>query len=281
MARTSIVTDSTSGLNPEEARALGIAMIPVHIKIDGQEYREGIELSLSEFQRMVESDSVLPRLSPPTLREFHALYRELAQESNEIVAVHVSSRLNGTVNTARQAAHSFSGRARITVVDSRLIATPLAWLAKAAAEAASAGVDTPEIVRLLRAMIPHMYIAFSVDSPPYLRRVGTPQRAATASASTPPAKPLLMVEEGEIMPLERSRSKGRAVERLFEFVAEFSRIEHLAILQSRPSPEALELATLINEEFPEQSIETETYPASVAAYVGVDALGVAVYEGLG
>ena len=280
MARTSILTDSTSGLDPEEARPLGIAIIPIHIEIGGKTYREGIDLSAGELFQLLAADSAVPRTSSPTVGEFHDLFRTLARESEEIIALHVSSRLSRTVSLARQAAQSFIGRGRITVVDSRLVATPLAWLARAAAEAAAAGVDTAEIVRLIRAMTSHMYLAFFSESMEYLREEGLLRRAPAVATASAPTRPLLLIEEGEIIPLERSRSRGRLVDRLFEFVTEFPRVERLAILQGRPLPEAIELATLINEEMPDLAVETTSYPASVAAQVGLEALGVAVYEGL-
>jgi len=281
MARTSIVTDSTSGLSPEEVRPLGIATIPMHIELGGRTYHEGVDLSPPEYYRLVNGDSELPCVSPPTVREFYDLFRRLARETDEIIAVLVSSRLSATVNVARQAAQSYLGRTRVTVIDSRLAAIPLGWLAMAAGEAAAAGVDTTEIVRLLRAMIPRVYVAFVVESLEQLRSRGLTPRAPALAGTMAGGKPLLMIEEGEIMPLERSRSRGRAVERLFDFVAEFPRRDRITILQGKPIPEGLELAVLINDKMPGPPVETRLYPASIAAYVGNDALGVAIYEGLG
>ncbi|MDI7276997.1 MAG: DegV family protein [Anaerolineae bacterium] len=281
MGRTSIVTDSASGLTREEARQLGISVIPIHIEIGGRTYHEGVDLSLSEYHQLVSSDTVVPATSPPTVREFHDLFRQLGRESDEIIAVHLSSRLGRTLSVARQAAQTYLGRTRVTPVDSRLVATPLGWLAKAAAEAASAGVDTREIVRLLRAMIPRMYVAFFVESMEQLHRAGLAPRPPAITPASAAVKPLLMIEDGETVILERSRSRGGAVERLYQFVAEFPRVERLAILQGKPLPESIELATLINEEMPEQEVETSFYPASVAAYVGSSSLGVAIYEGAG
>jgi len=277
MARTSIVTDSTSGLSPEEVRPLGIAIIPVHIEIDARSYREGVDLSPTEFHEMIESDSRVARTSPPTLREFRELFRRLGAESDEIISIHMSAELSGITSVARQAAQAHLGRGRITVFDSRLAGLPVGWLAIAAAEAAAAGVDTAEIVRLLRAMVPHMYIAFFSERQ-RRRRAGAAARGAGKGAA---AEPLLMIEEGEIVPLERSRSRGRAVDRLYEFVTEFPRLERVAILQGKPLPEALELATMLSEQLPDLNVETRLYPPSLVAHVGPDALGVAVYEGLG
>lgn len=279
MARTSILTDSTSGLTPAEAKALGIATVPIHITFGKHTYREGIDLSLAEYYQMAETAKVLPSTAPPTVREFHEQFRALASQADEVVAVLASSRLSDTVDVARRAAQSHLGGPRVIVVDSRLTAAPLAWLAMAAAEAAHAGVDSAEIVRLLRAMIPHMYISFFVEDMEPLRRAGLAPRAP-ALPSSATNKPLLIIEEGELMILERSRSRGRAVERLFEFVTEFTRLERVAILQSRPGPESLELATLLGEELPNQAVETRQYAASIAANIGNDALGVAIYEGL-
>ncbi|HPL30648.1 MAG TPA: DegV family protein, partial [Anaerolineae bacterium] len=250
MARTSIVTDSTSGLSPDEVRPLGIAMIPVHIEMDARTYHEGVDLSLPEFYQMLASNSMTARTSPPSVREFRELYRRLGSESEEIVAIHMSSALSGIVGTARQAAQSHLGKARVTVFDSRLAALPVGWLALAAAEAAAANVDSTEIVRLLRAMVPRMYVAFFSEEERH-RRTEVAHRPAGKGAA---AEPLLMIEEGEIVPLERSRSKGRAVDRLYEFVTEFSRLERITVLQGKPLPEALELATMLNERMPELTI---------------------------
>lgn len=277
MARTSIVTDSTSGLSPEEVRPLGIAMVPVHIEIDAHTYHEGVDLSLPELYQLLSSDSMTARTTPPSAREFREVYRRLAAESEEIVGIHMSSELSGIAAVARQAAQTFQGRARVTVFDSRLAALPVGWLAMAAAEAGAAGVDSTEIIRLLRAMVPRMYVAFFSEEEQ--RRRGVASRRTAGKG--PVAEPLLMIEEGHIVPLERSRSRGRAVDRLYEFVTEFAHLERITILQGKPLPEALELATLLNEEMPEQTVETRLYSASLAAHVGPDALGVAVYEGLG
>lgn len=281
MARTSILTDSTSGLSPEEVEALGIAIIPVHIELGGRTYREGVDLSLPNFYQLLNSDSAVPTASPPTVQEFHDVFRRLTRTSDEIIAILTSSRLSHTVSVARQAAQSLMGRSRVTIIDSRLAAAPLGWLALAAGEAAQAGVDTLEIIRLLRAMIPRMYLAFFVEDVEYLQRSGLASRAPAVAPSPAATKPLWMIEEGEIIGLERSRSRGRPVDRLFEFVAEFSHLERIAILQGRPMPESLELATLINEERPDKMVETRVYPPSIATYIGPDALGVAIYEGMG
>jgi DegV family protein with EDD domain len=276
MARTSIVTDSTSGLSADEVRPLGIAIAPVHIEMDAQSYREGVDLSLSEFYRRLASDSVEVRTSPPSVREFRELFRNVGDTANEIVAVHMSSELSNIVNISRQAAQSYQGRARVTVFDTRLAALPVGWLAIGAAEAANAGIDGAEVVRLLRAMASRMYVAFF--SAEERRRRPRPSRTSTGKAA---AEPLLMIEEGRIVPLARSRSRGRAVDRLYAFVTEFARVERIAVLQGKPSPEALELSTMLNEAMPEQEIETRSYPASLVAHLGSDALGVAVYEGMG
>lgn len=280
MARTSIVTDSSSGLSPDEARPLGIAIIPMHIEIAGQSYREGVDLSLPEYHRLIGNGSQPTETRPPTVQEFHDLFRTLARESDEVIAVLLSSRLSATTSIARRAAESYLGRARLTVIDSRLTATPLGWLALAAGEAAAAGVDAAEIVRLLRAMIPRMYIAFFVEDLEQLKAAGLEPRAP-ALVGPAGVKPILMVEEGEIVPLERSRSKGRAVDRLLDFVKEFPHLERVSVLQGRPLPESIELATMISNALPEMAVETTTYPASVAAHLGSEALGVAVYEGIG
>ena len=90
---------------------------------------------------------------------------------------------------------------------------------------------------------------------------------------------MLVLEDGEIMPLEMVRSRGRAVDRLLEFVVEFSRMESICVMQGRPTPEVQELVMRLNEVFPEKEIELRTFGPVIATHIGPDSVGIVIYEG--
>ena len=93
-------------------------------------------------------------------------------------------------------------------------------------------------------------------------------------------KPLLIMEEGEILPMERVRVRGRPTERLLEFVSEFARFDRATILRGRLSDGAQSLFEHLIEAFPEKRLVVKPYGLALATCIGTDALGIGVYEGL-
>jgi len=137
-----------------------------------------------------------------------------------------------------------------------------------------------EIVRLLRGMISHIYIVFFVDSLDYLERSARIDKSQAVLGAMLNIKPLLILEDGEIMPLEKVRTRGKAIERLQQFVMEFARFEKLIIAHGRKTGESQDLLERIAQTFPDKEILINTYSPSLAVHMGPEALGVIVYEGM-
>lgn len=279
MESVRIVTDSASEIPQKRAEELGITVVPMHIHIGPKVYRDGVDLSKADFYRLAARGEGMPYISAPTPEEFAAVYSQLSKDRENILSVHTSSRLCDAYRSALRAANEFIGRNEIVVLDSGLISCGLEILVTAAAEAAARGMPMDDLVRMLRGMIPHIYVVFFVENMGYLERGGWLQRTRTALVM-PGIRPLLILEEGEIQPLERVRSRGRAVDRLFEFVAEFVRLEQIAILQGHITEDANMLAERINEIYPEKVVDIRTYGPVLATQLGPEAIGVIVYEGL-
>ena len=148
-----------------------------------------------------------------------------------------------------------------------------------AAEAARAGAGLEEIVRLLRTLIPRVYLVFFVENLEHLYRGGRLNIAQTMVASVLNLKPLLGIEEGELVLLEKVRTRQRALEKLSEFVLEFNRVHKLTVVHSGNSSEVSELVARIQEDMPNQQIDVARYGPALATHVGPDAIGVVVYEG--
>jgi len=275
-----IVTDSSADLCPQLVAELGITVIPIRICLGTKIYHDGVDIRRSDFYHQMARGDILPTSRPPLREEFHRAYERLLRSGDQILSIHLSSKLSKTSEVARGATKAFLGRNRITVIDSCLISWGLGILVGTAAEAARGGASVEEILRLIRGMIPHIYMVFFVENVGYLERRRYAGRSRRFTDGLMGVRPLLIVEDGRIMPMARVRSRGKAADRLFEFVAEFARFERVVVLQGRPSDETQSLFERLMDVFPEKRLDIKPYGPALATYLGPDALGVGVYEGI-
>ena len=277
-----VVTDSTAQIEPEVAKRLGITVVPLKVRLGDETFREGVDITAEEFLHKLGRSSLMPSTYPPSVDEFRAIYERLSRTTDEILSIHVSSKLSRTCANASIAAQALLGRCEIAVVDSLSISMGLKILATTAAEAAARGWSLDEVVRLVRGMIPHIYVAFFAKSLEYLEREGRIDKAQALLGAMLNIKPFLVIEDGEIIPLEKVQSCDAAVEKLFEFVAEFSRIEQMAILQSTPelTAETKLLIEHLEMAFPGLQFPIMVYGPVLACHIGPEGMGVIVYEGI-
>ena len=277
-----VVTDSTAHLEPGVTEELGISIAPLNIHFGDEVLRDGIDITTAEFFRRLGRSSEMPTSSPPSRSTFEEIYSELGKTTDEIISIHISSKLSQTCAVANAAAASYLGRRNILIVDSLTTSLGLGILATAVAKAAAQGRNLDEIVRLLRGMIPHIYIVFFVETLDYLERGGYIGRAQAILGSMLGIKPLLIIEDGKIVPLEKVRTRLSAIDKLFEFVVEFSHIEQMAILQKSPvaTEETLILIERLEMVLPEMEFPIITYGPVLATHVGPSTMGVIVYEGM-
>ena len=276
--RTRIVTDSTAELPASVAAALDIVVLPQRIQIGSDTYIDDGHLPAPELAKRLARGREPVRVVPPSPREFSDLYADLSRQADAIISLHLASGLNETVQSANMARRSILGSCQIHVIDSGLISHALGLLVTEAAQAAQAGADGAEVVRLVRGALPRIYLAFYAETLDHLRRAGVlPQRRAPAESGTA-LKPIFLLEEGHIVKLHRTRSRGTAVERLSEFVGEFVGLQDLTILYSSTGPKTEPLEELLAELLPDQIVRKAMYGPAFAAYVGPNVLGIVAYE---
>ncbi len=280
MAQVKIITDSTAELAPELAAALGVTVLPLTIQLGNKTYREGIDLTSKEFFSKISRSTLTPVLNAPPVSMFEQTLDELMKETDEIVAILNSSKLSKTYHNAMRAASPLMGRAKIRIIDSQLITTGLGMVVVNAARAAQDGADVEQVVRLARGLIPRTYIAAFADTLEYLERSGRIRKAQSILGTMLNIKPLLILEEGEIVVLEKVRTRAKAVEKLVEFIIEFTHIEKMDILHSTTPEDVALLIEQVNLQLPNLDMKVEMYGPSLGAFVGPGALGVVVYEGM-
>jgi DegV family protein with EDD domain len=280
MPQVKIITDSSADLGPEVAARLGITVLPVSIHFGNKTFRDGIDINATEFFDRLKHNSVFPTTSPPVPSLFEDTFAELMKQTDQIVAVHASSKLSQTFARAQRAASPLLGRAKIHVIDSQLVSVGLGMLVTAAAQAAESGANVDEVVRLVRGMIPRIYIAFFSDTLEYLERGGRIRKAQAILGGMLNIKPLLILEDGDIVALEKVRTRTKAVEKLVEFIIEFAHIERMVILHSTTPEDVNLLIEQVNLALPNLDMKVELYGPALGTHLGPGALGVVVYEGM-
>jgi len=280
VAQVKIVTDSSAYL-PQSASItqLGIEVLPLIVRSGPQQYPERINQTDEAFMRRLAQDGKSGSVQSPTVAQVQQVFARLGQVTDCVVCIHTSGALHDIAAVAQRASSGFMGRQRIIVLDTQTTSAALGIIVEAAAQAAAEGASQAEVVKIVRGMIPHMYAMFFSDSLDYLEAWGRLGPAQTLLGTMLDLKPLATMEDGDLIPMEKVRSYGRAVEELYDFVIEFSRIEQLYLVQHGFETEAAQLLERLEDAFPRQEFPVVGYSPSLAVHIGPRALGVMVYEG--
>ncbi len=282
MTKVHIITDSTAHFtDPSLPERLGVTIVPQTLQFGRQTFREGIDITTEDFYRRLPHYATLPTMHPPSVDVFRDLYSEKLKQNKQIISIHTSSKMGRTVAMARQAADEFLGGNKIAVIDSLTTSIGLGLLVEAAASAAEKGASLDEVVRVVRGMITHMYAVFFVDNLDYLERNGRLSKSQAVLGTMLGIKPFLTIEEGEIIPMEKVRTREKAIDKLVEFVSEFSNIDRVAIMQSgqQPGEDTRMLLERLEQTFPGQYFPVMTYGPGLACQIGPDSLGIFILEG--
>jgi len=269
-----IVTDSTADLPPTLAAEWGITVVPCLVNFGQETFREGVDLSHAEFYRRLESRSELPTTSSPGPGVFAATYRRLAAETDQIVSLHLSSKLSGVYNSARLGAEQVEGM-DIRMVDSGSVSMGLGWLTVMAARAARAGASLDKVVQLVEAAKRRVRVFALLDTLEYLRRGGRMNRLVAVLGTLLDIKPILCVEGGDVLPLARTRSRLKAESRLVSMIEELCPLAELAVLHSRALEAAEGLRDRLAAVFPRQHVVIAEVTTVLGTHVGPNALGAA------
>ncbi len=280
MSQVTIITDSNAYFSgPEVVSQLGIEVVPLTIRIGQHSYQEGVNLSTDAFLRKLAQDPSNVSVNSPSVAEYGAFLRRLGLGADRIVCIHVSNALNDIAEVARRASSSLLGRQRIVVLDTGTTSAGLGLIVETAARAAAAGEPIGEVERIVRGMIPHIYALFFSDSLQYLESWGRLGPAQALLGTMLGLKPLATMEDGDLLPVEKVRNYSHAVDKLHDFVIEFSRIEQLFVVQHDFEAEAAQLLERLELIYPSRHFPVVGYPPSLAVHLGPKALGVIVYEG--
>ncbi|MFN3706325.1 MAG: DegV family protein [Thermoflexales bacterium] len=211
-----IVTDSSTDITHELARELGVDAVISAYVVFGDKAIPSLELTPSEFHRMMRESPIFPKTSQPSIGDCVEVYERFKED--EVLSIHISRELSGTYSSAEAASRLLAGGGpSITLIDTRQVSAGAALLVMEAVEMVKRGVNSAaEIAAHIQSLIPRTRMHFVLETLENLRRGGRIGSVRALLGNMLQMKPLLTICDGRIEPLERVRTFNKAVARLKE-----------------------------------------------------------------
>lgn len=273
-----IVTDSTCDLPLALVEAYGITVVPLTVFFGEEALLDSVDISAPEFYERMKASHVLPRTSQPSVELFRRAYLEAAENGDEVVSIHLSSKLSGTLNAASVAREEVAPEVHVDLIDSYNVSLGLGLMVLEAARAAQSGATLSEVVATTRRVMDRVTVYVCVDTLEYLKKGGRIGRASSFLGSVLSIKPILHVEDGEVAPFERVRTRTRATERIFELAASMGRAREMFVATGGDDAPARELIERLRPILTHTDLIVGQLGPAVGVYTGPGALGIAALE---
>ncbi|HEU5438215.1 MAG TPA: DegV family protein [Ktedonobacterales bacterium] len=230
-----ILVDSTADLPPERARELGITVAPLTVLFGDESFRDGVDLDGRAFYERLAKSSVTPTTSTPPPGLFEEYYRKLISDgATGILAIHIGSGLSATYSVSRTAADVVSPETGvpIEVLDSGTVSGGFGLTAQIVAREANNGASLEQVTEHAKSLLSRTHLVAVLDTLEYLRRGGRIGNAQALLGGLLNVKPLLGVRDSQVIPLERVRTRGKALERIGQLIASKGEPEAVAVAAS-------------------------------------------------
>jgi DegV family protein with EDD domain len=272
---TAIVLDSTSDYPEAPSRFPNMRFVPLYVRFGDETFRDYVELGSAEFFEKLRSSPVLPATSQPTPQDFVTTYESLAGYER-IYSLHISATMSGTFQSAELAAQELGGD-RVRVVDTKTASLAIAMLAHAMQRRLARGTTDVELAALVERFQRDIGVVFTVETLEYLQRGGRIGRAAALAGSLLNVRPILAINDGEVVAVARVRGRQKALaefERRFEAATEDKPGLRIAIAHADAPEWVGTLSELVWRVRPKAEIEfTGPLGAVVSTHAGPGTVG--------
>jgi DegV family protein with EDD domain len=270
-----ILTDSASDLTLEQFLELDIKMAPLKVHLDEQDYEDGVTIQAKTIYDAMRQGKApkTSQISPQTLKDIFTSY---AKENQPLVYIAFSSQLSGTYQTAKmmeQEVKEEYPNAPIHVIDTKCASLGQGLVVLHAAKLAKQGASADEVVNAVKYQSQHMEHIFTVDDLEYLKRGGRISKAQAFVGTLLKVKPLLHVEDGNLVPLEKIRGSKKVLSRMLELMEErgsdFTN-QTIGISHGDDLERAEQLSMMIQDKFSvsEEQIVIEMVGSVIGAHSG-------------
>lgn len=248
-----IVTDSGADIPDSVVKDLDITVVPLTVSFGDETYKDGIDLSSDEFYKKLINDNLMPSTSQPSVGTFCETYRDLKNNDDHILSIHISGKLSGTVNSAVQAVKEESMETMVTVFDSKSASIGLGFSVIAAAQAAKRGESLEQCEAEAQSVLDRTEVFILFETLEYLKRGGRIGNASALLGGILQLKPILTLDDGEIATKLKIRTFRKGLMSLKQLTEECGDLSDAAILYTTDATEANNIANSINNKFVENS----------------------------
>lgn len=277
--KVALVTDSTSYLPEKIINKYNISIIPLNVVFENQSYREGFDITTTEFYEKVKVEKELPTTSQPSIGELVNLYEALSKKYDAVISIHISQTLSGTYEASKVAGRMVED-IEVYSVDSRITTIAQGFLVMEAAKMIQEGIAVEKIVTQLNNYTKNMRAYFMVDDLSHLQRGGRLSGAQKLVGSLLNIKPVLHIKDGTILPFEKIRSKKKALTRILSLLekdAMNKSIKKVAFIHANNEAGAIELQKLFQDKYPNIETYTSYFGPVIGTHIGEGSLGATWY----
>ena len=281
MPRIHIVTDSGARFsNPRLVRHLPVTILPNTIEIAGRQYKESVDIETEEAFHLISQLDAPPIVRPPSENDYAEMFVRLSHFCDAVISIHPSRELSDSWRNGRLAAQQVSGRCEIAVVDSQSLCAGQGMLIRVAARAAQEQESAENVIQTVRQAVNKIYSVYCVDDVRFLRANALMNPSHAVLSTHLGIKPFVSLEGGKIIVIEKVQSRSEVIDRLVEFLVEFTELEDAVVLQDQMhiTEETRIMQDRLALEFPGQHFPFTMYSATMASFLGTEATGVAVLE---
>jgi len=261
-----------------------ITVVPLVLIWGNQVYEDGIDIQPDEFYKRLSTAKVMPSTSQVSVMHMHTAFESLVEQGYEVLGIFLSSKLSGTTQSASQGRDAMDrGQEKVEIIDSCTTAMALGFQTLAAARAAEQGASMAECKKIVELARQNTGVYFVVETLEFLHRGGRIGGAQRLLGTALNLKPILSVQDGKVEAMERIRTKGKALDRMIEIIAEQTagktplRLDSLQANVPVEGKEFLDKATALLK--PVESISSSVSPV-IGSHIGPGTIGLAYMTGL-
>ena len=271
--------DTTGGLPEGWQEQFNIDLIPINIIHGGKTYLQGIDINYEDFYQLVEEEGAIPSTSQPTPFQFTEFYRKIAKPDDQILSIHVTEKLSGTMDSAVQAAAELNGELKVTPFDSASGTLMMGMMAKEARIMDRAGKTFEQILERLKTITKEHRLVFTLDTLKFASMSGRIKHLQAALASLLKVKPIIELKNGTLEMGEKVRSRAQSVELVISKLEKTFKDKRVmvGVVYARDQESGADLLKQVLKRFNCVEAILGELSISLAAHFGPGTLGIAAY----
>lgn len=275
-----IVTDGGADMPEEWENEYEINILPLTVRFGEHTYLQNVDINKENFYKMVKEIKEIPKTSLPSIEQIKQYYRSIVEKGDEILSIHLGSRLSGTFSTVQQAAKELEGELTIYPFDSGAGSAVLGFMCRDARELSKQGATMGEIINRLENIRKKLTVIFTLDTLEFAYLNGRINAMQSALSSLLKIKPIIVLTDGLLIMADKVRTRQKSIERVLDLVlSRFGRNPvHVAVVHACDPGVAEQLVNRVKGILNCNEVVVSELSIPVAANLGPGAVGIIAYQ---